>query len=97
MLLSATKHNHRNYFFGADSSDTCAKMAVLNLFLNGMTGEIAWMNSLSMEWFGGWQINQNGIGILPIEKEQSVIWSNKLKAKPQKKNNASTQMQLSLF
>jgi type I restriction-modification system DNA methylase subunit len=74
MLLSSAKINHRNYFYGADSSSTCAKMATLNFFLNGLKGEVSWMNSLSMEWFGGWHINMDGIGITPIEKEQSQIW-----------------------
>ncbi|WP_053222401.1 N-6 DNA methylase [Roseivirga seohaensis] len=82
MLLRAAKINQRNYFFGADSSNTCAKMATLNFFLNGLKGEVAWMNSLSMEWFGGWQINQSGLGILPIEKEQSRIWSEAPMQKP---------------
>ena len=90
MLLSAAKINHRNYFFGADSSYTCAKMATLNFFLNGLNGEVAWMNSLSMEWYGGWHINRNGLGIVPIEKEQSEIWT---EAPPKKK----TAQQLSLF
>lgn len=75
MQLSAAKLNHRNYFYGADNSNTCAKMATINFFLNGLQGEIAWMNSLSMEWHGGWAINQNGLGINPIDKEQSQIWS----------------------
>jgi len=75
MQLSAAKINHRNYFFGADNSHTCAQMATLNFFLNGLKGEIAWMNSLSMEWYGGWHINMNGLGIAPIDKEQSQIWS----------------------
>ena len=74
MLLSCAKLNHKNYFFGADNSDTCAKMAVLNFFLNGLKGEVSWMNSLTMEWYGGWHINMDGIGIVPITKEQSLIW-----------------------
>ncbi|KYG79366.1 hypothetical protein AWW67_13405 [Roseivirga seohaensis] len=74
MLLSAAKINYRNYFYGADNSGTCAKMATLNFFLNGLKGEVAWMNSLSMEWFGGWHINMDGLGITPIEKEQSQLW-----------------------
>ncbi len=90
MLLSAAKINHRNYFFGADNSNSCAKMATLNFFLNGLNGEVAWMNSLTMEWYGGWKINSNGLGILPIEKEQSEIWTD---APPKKK----TEQQLSLF
>lgn len=75
MCLSAAKVNHKNYFYGADNSNTCAKMATLNFFLNGLQGEVVWMNSLSMEWYGGWQINQRGLGIEPIKKEQSRIWS----------------------
>jgi type I restriction-modification system DNA methylase subunit len=81
-LLAFAKHNPNNYFFGADNSNTCAKMTALNFFLNGMSGEVAWMNSLSMEWYGGWHINMEGLGILPIEKEQSVIWT-----KPPEPNN----------
>ena len=75
MLLRFAKHNPNNFFYGADVSDTCAKMTTINFFLNGLRGEVACMNSLSMEWFSGWQINTHGIGIIPIEKEQSRIWS----------------------
>jgi len=81
MLLSAAKINHRNYFYGADNSSTCAKMATLNFFLNGLKGEVAWMNSLSMEWFGGWHVNMDGLGITPIEKEQSQLWFDAPKTK----------------
>ncbi|MGH1384313.1 N-6 DNA methylase [Kordia sp.] len=75
LLLSGAKLNPKNYFFGADNSNTCAKMATLNFFMNGLRGEVAWMNSLSMKFYGGWHINTNGIGIAPIEAEQSQIWS----------------------
>lgn len=85
MLLSAAKINHRNFFFGADISQTCTKMATLNFFLNGLKGEVAWMNTLSMEWLGGWHINTDGPGIIPIEKEQSQIWSEAPKEKPKPK------------
>ena len=107
MLLSAAKINHRNYFFGADSSQTCAKMATLNFFLNGLQGEVAWMNSLSMEWYDGWQINRFGLGILPIEKEHAQIWTEapQLKPKPRtpefdkspKDHGNQTAEQLTLF
>ncbi len=75
MLLQFARHNPDNYFFGADNANTCAKMAVLNFFLNGLRGEVAWMNSLSMQWYGGWHINLTGLGIVPVEKEQSLIWT----------------------
>lgn len=75
MLLNAAKLHPKNHFFGGDNTNTCAKMATLNFFLNGLKGEVAWMDCLSMEWFGGWQVNTNGLGILPIDKEQSQIWT----------------------
>lgn len=94
MLLSGAKLNPKNYFFGADNSNTCAKMATLNFFMNGLRGEIAWMNSLSMEFYGGWQINMNGIGIVPIEAEQSQIW---VKPPLRKDRNETPQQQLTFF
>jgi len=105
MLLSAAKINHCNYFFGADNNSTCAKMAALNFFLNGLNGEVAWMNSLSMEWFGGWHINTNGLGIIPIEKEQSMIWTEAPKGEPKsnqgkkkiRKTKIEPAQQLTLF
>lgn len=75
-LLSFAKQNPNNLFYGADVSNSCAKMSVLNFFMNGLRGEVAWMNSLSMEFYGAWHINTAGLGIVPIEQEQSRIWTN---------------------
>ncbi len=102
ILLKAAKHNSKNLFFGADISATCAKMAVVNFFLNGLRGEVAWMNTLSMEWFGGWHINTNGLGIVPIMREQSTIWSKpnivaKEEKKEEKNEPPNTTKQLTLF
>lgn len=95
LLLAFAKHNPANYFYGSDNSNTCAKMTTANFFINGLRGEVAWMNTLSMEWYGGWQINQDGLGILPIDKEQSAIWSKPPKVE---KNQISGQsQQLTLF
>lgn len=92
-LLSFAKANPDNYFYGVDVSKSCAMMAAINFFLNGLRGEVAWMNTLSMEWFGSWQINSSSLGIVPIEKEQSFIWS-----KPPEKNVDTTKVgQLILF
>jgi type I restriction-modification system DNA methylase subunit len=76
LLLSFAKYQPDNYFYASDNTNTCAKMSTLNFFINGLRGEVAWMNALSMEWYGGWHINTQGPGILPIDKEQSVMWSN---------------------
>jgi hypothetical protein len=32
-------------------------MAVVNFCLNGMCGEVAWMDSLANRFYGGWQID----------------------------------------
>lgn len=92
LLLEFAKQHPDNYFFGADNNQTCAKMSALNFFVNGLRGEVAWMNILSMKWYGGWQINTRGLGIIPIEKEQSRIWT-KPPARPQK----TEAQQLDLF
>lgn len=97
MLLAYARLNYRNYFFGADNTDTCSKMATLNFFLNGLKGEVAWMNSLSMEWYGGWQINTNGIGIIPIKKVESTIWTAPLQKTIEYVDPKEEQPQLTLF
>ena len=56
MLLSTAKCSRNNIFFGADIDKRCSKMAAINLCLNGLIGEIAWMNSLSLEHWGGYEI-----------------------------------------
>lgn len=76
LLLAFAEINPANTFYGADNTNTCAKMSAVNFFLNGLQGEVAWMNTLSMEWYGGWQTNRwPRVGIVPIEKEQSRLWS----------------------
>ncbi|GAA3643629.1 N-6 DNA methylase [Flavivirga jejuensis] len=96
-LLKFAKHSPDNFFYGADISSTCAKMSVLNFFLNGLRGEVAWMNTLSMEWFGGWHINMNGLGIVSIEKEQSLIWSKPSFSKKPENKPSTKGNQLTLF
>ena len=93
MLLRTAKVNPKNLFYGADNNNTCAKMSTINCFLNGLRGEIAWMNTLSMEWYGGWAVNAKGVGIKPIEKEQSYIWT----PPPVTKPKPSQENQLTLF
>lgn len=75
LLLTFAEKNPNNTFYAADNAGTCAKMAAVNFFLGGMKGEVAWMNTLTMEWYGGWHVNRwPRIGIVPIEKEQSAMW-----------------------
>ena len=65
MLLSAAKVARLDYFFGADIDVRCAKMAAINLCLNGLRGEVAWMDSLGGEHWGGYSINYL-YGCMPV-------------------------------
>lgn len=58
MLLSAAKVSRNNYFFGSDVDPVCTRMAAINLCLNSMEGEVAWMNSLTLEHWGGYAITR---------------------------------------
>lgn len=58
MLLSAAKVNRHAIFYGADISDTCVKMTALNMTVNTMVGEVACMNTLSMEHYHSWHIRR---------------------------------------
>lgn len=57
-LLAMAKLERNLKFYGADNDSTCSKMAVLNMMLNTMQGEIAWMNSLTMEHYKSWHIKR---------------------------------------
>lgn len=56
-LLAAAKINRGALFFGADVDRNCCLMCLINLCLNGLCGEVAWMNSLSNQFYGAWRID----------------------------------------
>lgn len=61
MLLSATKQcvnksGDRPQCFGADIDLNCVKMCVINMIINSLPGEIAWMNTLTMEHWRSYHI-----------------------------------------
>ena len=76
-LLAAAKINRNATFYGADVDRNCAMMCLINQCLNGLLGEVAWMNSLSNEFFGAWQIQLHPTGgvpyIVPITESESLI------------------------
>ena len=75
LLLEFARVAPHNRFYGNDLNTTCAKMTALNMLFNGLVGEAACMNTISMEWYSGWTVNTPTVGILPIDKEQSRIWT----------------------
>ena len=76
MLLAMGKLQRFAYFYGADNDANCAKMTVINLCLNGLFGEVVWMNSLTNNYYGGWEIFptvKGHPGIRPITEIESLI------------------------
>lgn len=81
MLLSAAKINRHVNLFGCDNDITCCKMSVVNFILNSLTGEIAHMDSLKMEYHRSWFCyTQNIMGVnYPMydvieDQEASPLW-----------------------
>lgn len=61
LLLSAAKKCvkkgiERPQCFGADIDLNCVKMCVINMIINSIPGEIAWMNTLTMEHWRSYHI-----------------------------------------
>jgi type I restriction-modification system DNA methylase subunit len=88
MLLAAAKRNRFALLFGADLDITCCKMALINMLLNSLTGEIAHMNSLSNEFHTGYKVQTTIVNRYYIpyyvefeEAELSEIWLRPLKGK----------------
>ena len=80
-LLSAAKINRFLHFYGADLDPICCKMALYNMILNSLTGEIAHMNSLSNEFHRGYRIQTQLIDGYHIpyfteftDPQESRIW-----------------------
>lgn len=72
MLLSAHSKFPGNYVFGSDLDLQACKMSIVNFLVHGCVGSVIWMNSLSMEFFGGWKINEYLNHGLPIPHIQRV-------------------------
>ncbi|QKJ32463.1 N-6 DNA methylase [Mucilaginibacter mali] len=56
LLLAAAKADRTLTLYGADPDLTCCKMAVANLLLQSLTGEIAHMDPLNGEFFCGYRV-----------------------------------------
>lgn len=86
MLLAAAKRNRFASFCGAHLDITCCKMALLNMLLNSLTGEVAHLNSLSNDFYTGYQVQNTVVNGFHIpfyiqftEPELSHIWLHPLK------------------
>jgi len=81
MLLASAKLNRHSKFYGADLDSTCCKMALINMLLNSLQGEIAHMNTLSNDFYNGYKTSTTLVDgyhmpyfIEFTEPELSYIW-----------------------
>lgn len=89
MLLSAAKLSRSLLLYGADNDLTCVHMATINLCLNGLFGEIAWMDTLTGHWYRSYRIelHQKGVPcVRQITREESLLAA-KLPVPAQQKRN----------
>ncbi len=88
LLMAAAKINRNALFFGADVDRNCCLMCLINLCLNGLSGEVAWLDSLSNRFYGAWHINIHPIYRVPYivevkEDECYQVLRLKHKAEPE--------------
>ena len=57
MLLAAAKMNRLASFYSADLDNTCCKMTLLYMLLHSLSGEVAYMNTLSNEFYAGYKLD----------------------------------------
>jgi type I restriction-modification system DNA methylase subunit len=62
MLLAAAKINRSSLLYGADLDLTCCKMALINMLLNSLQGEIAHMNTLSNDFYRAYKVCTKLVG-----------------------------------
>lgn len=76
MLLAAAKLSRGLLFYGADKDLVCVHMAVINLCLNGLFGEIAWMDTLTGHWYRSYRIELHSKGVpfvRQIDQDESLM------------------------
>lgn len=62
MLLSAVKAStksdisNRPFYYGSDIDLNCVKMAAVNLLMNTIPGEVAWMDALTLEHWRSYKV-----------------------------------------
>lgn len=76
MLMAYAKKDRHMYFHGADIAVECAKITAINMCLNGMLGQVAWMDSLAGTFYGAWEVRIHDKYFTPyikeIEKEECM-------------------------
>lgn len=90
-LLAMAKLNRNLLFYAADVDQMCCKMTALNMLVNSLTCEVAWMNSLSLEHYDTWHTGHRPFAgkhlpyYVKVGKEQTfqlMHWEQGKKEKP---------------
>ena len=85
MLMVAAKVSRESLFFGADIDWTCAMMCVIILCLNGLLGEVCWMDTLLNRFYAGWRIELHPEHGVPYIREITESESYMVLRLPEKK------------
>jgi len=85
MLMAAAKISRNSLFFGADIDRICAMMCVINLCLNGLRGEVCWMDTLMNRFYFGWRIELHPEHRVPYIREIAESESYMVLRLPEKK------------
>ena len=93
MLMAAAKVSRNSLFFGADIDRTCAMMCVINLCLNGLLGEVCWMDTLMNRFYAGWRIELHPKHGVPYIKEITESESYLVLRLPEKKQELVVQQE----
>lgn len=91
MLMAAAKVSRNSLFFGADIDRTCAMMCVINLCLNGLLGEVCWMDTLMNRFYAGWRIELHPEHGVPYIREITESESCLVLRLPEKKQELVVQ------
>ncbi len=91
MLMAAAKISRNSLFFGADIDRTCAMMCVINLCLNGLLGEVCWMDTLLNRYYAGWRIELHPEHGVPYIREIAESESYMVLRLPEKKQELVVQ------
>ncbi len=97
MLTSAAKKKGKNHnFYGIDTSPYCVKMSAINLFLNGLNGEVMCANALDLKDFKfSYRIRMFPLGIRKIlEKQHSQLWHMQQLSKNTPKSDPNGQLSI---
>lgn len=81
-FLATAKVSRNRTFFGADISEDCCLMTLINMCLNDLTGEVWHMNTISGETWKAWQVRRIPFVKLPYILETPLPLSMPLTNKP---------------